>query len=104
MLFAVERTIDKVCFQDVSHKLAFLKNMMRAAAAGFVSDYLQHYMDHVPLTTTAKAVWTLSVSLAETLLECSELARSLCKYLRIGCLLAIAIFLSKQIHNARRLM
>ena len=68
-------------FESEFDKLVYLKNIMKAAA-GYVRDHLQTNMDNLPvvrsqtLSAIARAVWTQSIPLAETLLKHSGLARS----------------------------
>ena len=79
-----EEKFPQLIFQDAYHRLAFLKNIMRASA-GFVRDFLQNHMDHLPIvrsqtmTSIARAVWTQSIPLAETLLKHSGFARDFVK-------------------------
>ena len=71
---------DNMSFHNAADKLYFLKAMMKAAA-GYTRDFLQHECPSDPLvksqqlSSIARAVWTQSPILAQTLLNRSPLAQ-----------------------------
>jgi len=81
-----EENYKDLIFLSEFDSLLFLKNIMKAAA-GYVRDYLQNHMDHLPIirsqqiTSIARAVWMQSIPQAETLLKHSKFART---HLRIS--------------------